>query len=520
MLFMLSLVVGTVLISEEMIEEAARSLAQREIPVLDKAHQLKLSVIQVQQWLTDISATRGLDGLNDGFDEAANNAKLFHQLIGELTAIDPDNSTRYQAMTPAFENYYAVGKRMARAYIDQGPMGGNKMMAQFDEAAATMAEQVNEFVATAQNNAQTLLATEDATIHKAKNTTIILSLLLLAAVILVFRLLLGIVKVIPYLNKTVNRVAAGNLTDGDLVLHREDEIGELATTINSMKHSLHGVIENITHVAHELAASAKTYSSKTTETLKGVLTQKSDIHQIASTMNEMAVIASEIAKNADDTSKAAQQANHQSQEVNQVVNQSINAINGVAEEIKTGVTTITALCTQSDQIGGILDVIRNIADQTNLLALNAAIEAARAGEQGRGFAVVANEVRTLAQRTQEATREIQTMIESLQQSAHGATKVIEHSHTKAQESVDQIHIAKETLKAVSQAIHHITQMSAKIGSATHQQSTVSEELNRNISSINDVCENTSERTESLSTASHQLESLADEMSTIVSRFKV
>ena len=136
---------GVVFTGSVMITDKATHLNERDIPILNKAHELKLAVVQVQQWLTDISATRGLDGLNDGFDEAENNAKTFHTLIDELKALDTANAERYQAMVPTFENYYAAGKKMAQAYIDEGPTGGNKMMSQFDGAAEKMSEALERY---------------------------------------------------------------------------------------------------------------------------------------------------------------------------------------------------------------------------------------------------------------------------------------------------------------------------------------------------------------------------------------
>ena len=111
------------------------TIAHTNIPILNKAHKVKLAVVQVQQWLTDISATRGLDGLNDGFDEAENNAELFYTLISDLKSLDPARTDRYQKMNVAFTNYYDTGKKMAEAYVKDGPAAGNKLMASFDAAA-------------------------------------------------------------------------------------------------------------------------------------------------------------------------------------------------------------------------------------------------------------------------------------------------------------------------------------------------------------------------------------------------
>jgi len=115
-------------------------------PITENYHQLQTSVIQTQQWLTDISATRALDGLDDGFAEAENAAKMFAQAIKNLSKLDAENSSRYQSLLPIFSNYYQVGQKMAHSYIDQGPQGGNKVMAEFDETAVAINSKVDEFV--------------------------------------------------------------------------------------------------------------------------------------------------------------------------------------------------------------------------------------------------------------------------------------------------------------------------------------------------------------------------------------
>ena len=135
-----------ILYSVNKLQNTSSELINHNMNMLNYAHEVKLSVVQVQQWLTDISATRGLDGLNDGFDEANNNAKLFKELIAKLSTIDPTNSQKYQAMLPIFDNYLMVGRKMAQSYIDEGPAGGNVMMASFDEAAASMSESVDTFL--------------------------------------------------------------------------------------------------------------------------------------------------------------------------------------------------------------------------------------------------------------------------------------------------------------------------------------------------------------------------------------
>ncbi len=174
------------------------------------------------------------------------------------------------------------------------------------------------------------------------------------------------------------------------------------------------------------------------------------------------------------------QAEAQARQGRQNIDRSLEQIDQLSARIAQAVDVIQGLADESTQIGTVVEVIRGIAEQTNLLALNAAIEAARAGEQGRGFAVVADEVRLLAQRTQQSTAEIQQMIERLQGNSGNAVKVIAESNQATRLTVEQAGLARETLEQITGALRNLAGVNASIASATLQQSHVIDDINRNV----------------------------------------
>jgi methyl-accepting chemotaxis protein len=205
---------------------------------------------------------------------------------------------------------------------------------------------------------------------------------------------------------------------------------------------------------------------------------------------------------------------------NQTVYTTIKTINELATEVEKSAQALGKLKGDSENITAVLDVIKNIADQTNLLALNAAIEAARAGEQGRGFAVVADEVRTLAQRTQNSTAEIENLISALQQGTESAVSAMEQNRTKTMTTVEHAGKAGELLQDIAESVSTIADMNSQIAVASEEQSTVTQDINSSIVNIQNISEQTSVGAMQTSKSSQQLLILGNHFRQLVEQFQV
>lgn len=329
----------------------------------------------------------------------------------------------------------------------------------------------------------------------------------------------NIINPIHKLLAVFNKMADGDFTQ-KVEPKSKDEIGLLQNAANATIDQLHGMILDVTKVTEELSSSAGQMSGVLSINSEGVIKQQSETEQVATAMNQMTATVQEVAHHASEAATTANQADTEASTGRQVVNNTVDSINALANEIEQASDIINRVEKNSVDIGTVLDVIKGIAEQTNLLALNAAIEAARAGEQGRGFAVVADEVRTLAGRTQQSTEEIQQMIERLQAGSQSAVSAMEKSREQAKVSVEYAASAGDSLEVINQSASTISDMNTQIASAAEEQGSVAEEVNRNVVNITQIADSTAESTNELLAANDNLNSLADQLRTMIGRFRL
>lgn len=315
---------------------------------------------------------------------------------------------------------------------------------------------------------------------------------------------------------SARRIADGDLTQ-TIVSTGRDETGQLLSALGDMQSSLKQTIQQIASASDQLASAAEELTAVTDNGSRGLVRQNDEIQQAATAVTEMTSAVEEVARNAVSTSEASHTTSQQATNGRDQARKAVTAINLATTEIDSSTSRVKDLAGQVRDIGKVLDVIRGIAEQTNLLALNAAIEAARAGEAGRGFAVVADEVRSLAQRTAASIIEINQIIQAVQTGAVDAAEAIVSGQSCSDDSVEKVTQAGAMLAHITQAVEAIRDMNRQIATAAEEQTSVAEDISRNITQITQVATANLDNVQRTEAASHNLRGLSGELNEVTAR---
>lgn len=343
----------------------------------------------------------------------------------------------------------------------------------------------------------------------------------LVGLFLVWLLARSIVRPIAGMQRVLDDMARG---DGDLTIRleegRADELGDISRGFNQFLAKLQGMVGQVISAVVELGHDADGMQRVALSTGEASRVQQAEIEQVATAINEMAATAQDVARNAQQTSISTEQAREAALSGQQLVMRSTQGVEALAAAIDHSLELVEGLSERSNDIQAIVVVIRELAEQTNLLALNAAIEAARAGEQGRGFAVVADEVRHLAQRSHQATQDIQGLIGRLLQGTQDVVEAMQDCHARTRTSVEQAQEGAQALGRIAESVRLIADMSAQIASSAQQQSAVSEDLNQNIVVIGQAAASMNKNATQTAQAGEAIARLAQHQRNLVEQFHV
>ncbi|OCR24081.1 chemotaxis protein [Pseudomonas syringae] len=476
--------------------------------------------IQVQEWKNVLLRGKAPADRDKYWAQFEEQERLVQDALNKLAALQGTEQSVKAQVQKLREEHQVLGAAYRKgrdAFVAAGgdPVAGDIAVKGVDRAAS---EQMSQLVdqLRKQSGEQSLLISSTA-----DRTILLGALVMLASAILVGLLTLwmvnrNLITPIRMLIDYVSQLSEGKFAER-VEITRQDELGRLAIAANILRDFLADTFTRLKRSTSDLDTAGSELNSIAALMAQGTHEQFERTDQVATAMTEMSATAQEVARHAAQAAQAADEADHHAQEGGKVMKATMATITSMRNEIGNTASVIHRLETDSGRIGKVLEVIRGIAEQTNLLALNAAIEAARAGEAGRGFAVVADEVRTLAQRTAASTAEINQIINSVQTGAIDAVQAIQGGQARSEESVEQVTSAGATLDRITLAVEAIRDMNRQIATAAEEQTSVAEDISRNLTEITAIASTNQDNVKRTQAASHDLHGLSVGLNDVISR---
>jgi methyl-accepting chemotaxis protein len=493
------------------------------LPALVAMLETRFQVIQIQQYLTDVSAT----GESDGFADARTAYQRAGASLDIVAGHQPELGGQVASIKTSLASFHALGVDMANAYIKSGRAAGNLLMKRPDDGFDASAERLTAKLEALEKSVRKTMSDSaqfaEGKIARARTEALILGLavclLAIGSGVVVYRLLIGILGSEP---DDVAQIAQG-IAGGDL----SQQIAVAATgsrsllgSMRDMQEGLRALIIRIGDATGLLSRAAAELTNSATQVSTAAVTQHDRTAAMAASIEQMSASTSVIATHAEHVQRSAEDAQKLSVAGSTAVAGAVSEMDRIANQILGTARTVTALGEQSGQITRIVGVIREIAEQTNLLALNAAIEAARAGEQGRGFAVVADEVRKLAERTSSATNEIRATVDSVREGTLAAVSEISAGSDALLAGVGLIRRAGESMDQIQRGVDRVLGAANEISLSLKEQDLANQHISQNVEGVAQMTEQTSLVVQNVSVSAAQLEDLARSMSESVHRFRI
>lgn len=451
-----------------------------------------------------------ITGDSSDFNTALEQIDLAEKRIGNLLA-----KSKYAQLNQRMQASLSELAEYRQALRDYSSLNE-----QSDDLLATMSGQASEMIRSSSQSVERQLER-----LREQSESLLAWIIAIASFAIVFSFITAyvisgsLVKPIHKLLAVAEKVAQGDLT-AELHSSRKDEVGQLMNAVQSMTDNLKMTIRELSGGVSQLAVASEQMSAVSEQNRVQAGEQKVQTEQVATAMTEMASTVQEVARSAEETLMSTNDSREQVQLGESVVNKAVQKVTQLTEKVQQSHKIIQDLKDETVNISDFLSMIKNITEQTNLLALNAAIEAARAGEAGRGFSVVAEEVRNLANRTQQSTIEIEQIITNLISKADEASLNMESSASLASITYDAATEASQTISLITQAIEEIRLRNEQIASAAMQQSTVAEQVNGSVVVIRDAANDTAVASEQSATASQELKDMGYSLKQLSEKFHI
>lgn len=491
-----------------------------ELQVQELRHEFK---VQVQEWKNVLLRGHVAKDRDKYWGRFQEHQEAIQSTGRELLNDYADHPERKQLLKAFVTSHAKIFSRYQvgyEAYVNSNfdPRVADQLVRGIDQAPT---DALTELIALMKNQVkEEINVLEDAA---DKDTYVFTPLAVLGAALIVLGLFWFLRSNIT--NPLTNLLAAiADFSHGDFTrqvdVMGKGEVLALNQSLKEMQSNMRKIISQLKDNTGVLKNTSDTFSGNVT-----LVTQQFDDVQhradmVATATQEMSAASQEISRNAQNAADASNEADNSAKEGIKVMTQTIDSINRLSHEVEGVTQMMNQLEESTNSIGSVLDVIKGIAEQTNLLALNAAIEAARAGEQGRGFAVVADEVRTLAQRTQESTEEIHRIIDTVQSGASSAVGAMRSSRDQTRDCVNLAESAGVSIHQITDAVESIKSMNTQIAAAAEEQTTVSEDISQNITSVASLSSDTQRTIQENAKLARDLDAMANSLRDITAQFRV